>query len=119
MTIHLKFNHSTCYYHVPIKLIIFLVSCSLKPAGRQATTSDKARPVGGNTNQAKQQSQQSLNQQIATVKQQHAEELATLRKTFDEELAKEKDSLKAEQDIKITTYKNELSTQLVIAIIID
>ena len=85
----------------------------MKPAGRQAVTSEMARPLG-NTIQAKQQSQQSLNQQIAAVKQQHEEELATLRKTFDEELAKERDSLRAGQDIKITAYKNELSTHLVI-----
>lgn len=70
-----------------------------------------------NTNLARQQTQQSLDQQIAAVKQQHEEELAKLRKTFEEELEKEKDTLKAEQDIKIATYKTELSTQLVIVCI--
>ena len=87
---------------------------SLKPAGKQAAA---ATPLGS-TDQARQQAaHQSLNQQIAVIKQQHEEELAKLRKTFDEELAKEKNSLRAEQDIKITAYKNELSTQLVIIFI--
>ena len=87
---------------------------SLKPAGRQAnvTMGTAAVPLG-NIDQARQQSQLSLDQQIAAVKQQHEEELAKLRKSFDEELEKEKDSLRAEQDVKISTYKNELSTQLV------
>lgn len=67
-----------------------------------------------NHNHARQQAQESLDQQIATLKQQHEEELAKLRRTFEEELEKEKDILRAEQDIKITACKNELSTQLVI-----
>ena len=96
-------------------LTIFLFY-SLKPVGRQATAASNAGVLLGNTDQAigQQAQQQSLNQQIAVVKRQHEEELAKLRKSFDEELAREKDSLKAEQEITITTYKNELSTQLVI-----
>lgn len=89
---------------------------SLKPVGRQAVAAGNTGVPLDNTDQiaGQQAQQQSLNQQIAVIKRQHEEELAKLRKTFDEELAREKDSLKAEQDNKITTYKNELSTQLVI-----
>ena len=72
----------------------------------------------GSIKQAGQQTQQSLDQQIARIKRQHEEELTQLRKTLEEELAKEKDALRTEQDIKITTYKNELSTQLVMIVFI-
>ena len=85
----------------------------MKPVGRQVAASNAGVPLGYSDQVGQQAQQQSLNQQIAMVKRQHEEELAKLRKTFDEELAREKDSLKAEQDIKITTYKNELSSQLV------
>ena len=94
-----------------------LLLYSLKPAGRQVT--DVASNAGvplSNMSQPRQQAQSSLDQQIAVIKRQHEEELAKLRKTFEEELAKERDTLRSEKDAKIASYKNELSTQLVISI---
>lgn len=95
-------------------MLLKFLPYSLKPAGKQAAITVSKVSIQCDTGQASQQAQQSLNQQIAAVKQQHEEELAKLRKTLDEELEKEKDSLRTEQDHKITAYKNELSVQLVI-----
>ena len=100
-------------------MLLKFLPYSLKPAGKQAAITVSKGSIQCDTGQASQQAQQSLDQQsldqqIAAVKQQHEEELAKLRKTLDEELEKEKDSLRTEQYNKITAYKNELSVQLVI-----
>ena len=100
-------------------MLLKFLPYSLKPAGRQAAITVSKASIQCDTGQASQQAQQSLDQQIAAVKQQHKEELAKLRKTLDEELEKEKDLLRTEQDHKITAYKNELSVQLVIVFNIE